>query len=56
MGVKTKLRTHTSAYNFGNLKACKKAKYDLLRSIKIAKRDYKDGLESNFLDVNLSCL
>ncbi|KAI4896211.1 hypothetical protein NFI96_008966, partial [Prochilodus magdalenae] len=46
--VRVKLRARTTAYNTGDLENYKKARYDLQRTIRVAKRNYRDRVESNY--------
>ncbi|KAI4875037.1 hypothetical protein NFI96_007081 [Prochilodus magdalenae] len=46
--VRAKLRAQTTAYNTGDLESYKKARYDLQGTIRLAKRNYRDRVESNY--------
>ncbi|KAI4890846.1 hypothetical protein NFI96_032433 [Prochilodus magdalenae] len=43
-----KLRARTTAYNTSDLECYKKDRYDLQRTIRLAKRNYRDRVESNY--------
>ncbi|KAI4891474.1 hypothetical protein NFI96_005401 [Prochilodus magdalenae] len=51
--VQAKQRARTTAYNTGDLASYKKARYDLQRTIRLAKRNYRDRVESNYRGSNL---
>ncbi|KAJ8369561.1 hypothetical protein SKAU_G00095890 [Synaphobranchus kaupii] len=46
--VRAKLRARSSAYSSGDLEALRKSRYDLRKTIRDAKRAYRDKLESNY--------
>ncbi|KAI4900670.1 hypothetical protein NFI96_025609 [Prochilodus magdalenae] len=45
--VRDQLKARTTAYNTGDLESYKKARYDLQRTIRLAKRNYRDRVESD---------
>ncbi|KAI4877862.1 hypothetical protein NFI96_001087 [Prochilodus magdalenae] len=47
--VQAKLRAWPKAYNTGDLVSYKKARYDFQRTIRLAKRNYRDRVEPNYL-------
>ncbi|KAL6484039.1 hypothetical protein MHYP_G00089120 [Metynnis hypsauchen] len=47
--VQAKLRARATAYNSDDPASYKKARYDLQRSIRLAKRSYRDRVESIYL-------
>ncbi|KAL6463200.1 hypothetical protein MHYP_G00275910 [Metynnis hypsauchen] len=51
--VRAKLRAWAAAYNSGDPASYKKARYDLQKTIKLAKRSYRDRVESNYLGSDL---
>uniref|UniRef100_A0A669B6E2 Reverse transcriptase domain-containing protein n=1 Tax=Oreochromis niloticus TaxID=8128 RepID=A0A669B6E2_ORENI len=46
--VRAKLKVRTSAFNSGDADAYKAARYDLRKSIKKARKDYRDKMESSY--------
>ncbi|KAI4881185.1 hypothetical protein NFI96_026235 [Prochilodus magdalenae] len=52
--VRAKLRARTTAYNTGDLESYKKARHDLQRTIRLAKRNYRDRVESNYRGSDLT--
>ena len=46
--VRTKLKVRASAFNSGDADAYKAARYDLRKSIKKARKDYRDKMESSY--------
>ncbi|KAI4898000.1 hypothetical protein NFI96_001187, partial [Prochilodus magdalenae] len=51
--VRAKLRARTIAYNTGDLQSYKKARYELQRTIRLVKRNYRDRVESNYCGSDL---
>ncbi|KAI4871329.1 hypothetical protein NFI96_023465, partial [Prochilodus magdalenae] len=53
--VRAKLGAQSTAYT-GELASYKKAKYDLQRTIRLAKRNYRNKVEFNFFGSDLRCM
>ncbi|KAL6486505.1 hypothetical protein MHYP_G00058970 [Metynnis hypsauchen] len=51
--VQAKLRAQAAAYNSGDPASYKKARYEIQRTIRLAKRSYRDRIESNYLGSDL---
>ncbi|KAL7869523.1 hypothetical protein AOLI_G00135110 [Acnodon oligacanthus] len=51
--VRAKLRAWAAAYNSGDPASYKKARYDLQRTIRLAKRSYRDRVEYSYLGSDL---
>ncbi|KAI4898534.1 hypothetical protein NFI96_016280 [Prochilodus magdalenae] len=51
--VQAKLRAQTTAYRTGDLASYMKARFDLQRTIRLAKRNYRDRVESIYLGSDL---
>ncbi|KAI4900863.1 hypothetical protein NFI96_003407 [Prochilodus magdalenae] len=54
--VRAKPRAQTTAYHTGDLASYKKGRYDLQRAITLAKRNYRDRVESNYLESDIRCM